>query len=516
MLRRHASQRRETVVDRGRPIRGWLHVCMASAISALLLATPVAHSAPATGAPMTPRPSELRPTDPHADLAYQRRSSTVEGRRVVVHYITKPGDPDAPPLTDRNLNGIPDYAGSAAYAADRALDFYDNPASCVPTSAGEACVPSPRYRAVRPDCGGPDSRIDIYIINLRDIGVEGRAVPTRCRTGFVLVDSRLVDPAPAAPPPVDSPPISPDAHLWLTVGHELFHLVQFAYTKEMAPWLAEGTANAAAVNWMVDFGDETNVDVYDPRAQKQFESWLGKPVDSIFGGSEDASCDPCYDRFLWWSRMMSISPGVLQRTFALLAAEYRAHPRVSNRRQLAILGQAYAERARLRPQIPDDPNATLLSSFSEFASEMYTGHYEHLGLTAPLRASAIAHASVPALPRSISHGRAVPGLLKPLSIQYVPLQVPGAPQSMRIQVEYDRGPKPSVLLMLPTSIGEGFAGRLARRVRGVDGRPRPKGAFRRTITVTANFMNERERSTPMLILTGQASQVRFRVRLVVA
>src|SRR5919198_916761 len=80
--------------------------------------------------------------------------------RAVVHYVTS--GPQAPPLTDADGDGYPDYVEEVGAAADNALLYYERHG----------------FKQPLPDTGGPDAKPDIYIDTL-PAGVLATPSPRR-------------------------------------------------------------------------------------------------------------------------------------------------------------------------------------------------------------------------------------------------------------------------------------------------------------------------------------------------
>lgn len=173
-----------------------------------------------------------RPTDPEGDgnLDYGAvpEAPPLCDTDICVHYVTS--GPHAVDLTDLSpVNGIPDYVETAAATLD---DVHDNF-----LAAG--------YREPKPDgtFGGNDL-IDIYLGN---IGVNGLY-------GYCTSDQPEPDPTPStydrwAYCVLDNdysasefPTNTPLENLQVTVAHEYFHAVQYAYDRYEDAWLLEATA----------------------------------------------------------------------------------------------------------------------------------------------------------------------------------------------------------------------------------------------------------------------------------
>ena len=221
-------------------------------------------------------PEEWRPTL-GGTYRYEQPSEAFAGDRAVVHYVPTGGD--RPLRGDRNSDGVPDYAETAAEAADVALERFEQLG----------------FEAPVPDMGGPDARPDIYLKSLGSHGVAGRAFSHRIwNGGFAIIDSRLGHDG-----------------LRTTVAHEVFHLIQHAYLPRGMPcWVAEGTAAAA----------ETFVfpELNEPLRRKQLDRWLAEPWRPLADTGEDG-LEFCYATAAWWRTLHDRDPGLLPAFFAELA-----------------------------------------------------------------------------------------------------------------------------------------------------------------------------------------------------
>jgi hypothetical protein len=141
----------------------------------------------------------------------------VAGGDVLVHYATT--GTDAVPATDANANGTPDFVEAVATTAEAALDQY--------VAFG--------FRAPLSDTGiGGDARLDIYLRDL--VSADGNAgtdgcTGTRCY-GYVVAEN---DYAGFGYP-------TPLVGIQTVVPHEVFHLVQQAYSNNQPSSWTEGSA----------------------------------------------------------------------------------------------------------------------------------------------------------------------------------------------------------------------------------------------------------------------------------
>lgn len=160
-------------------------------------------------------------------------------RQVCVHWVAS--TPDAPPLADvAPLNGMPDQV-------DRTLETLEY--------VWDREVVQMGYRAPEADAGpargqGPNSGIDVYMADVGDDLLFGycAADPQRTREGrkpkprlrapaYCVIDNDFSPAQFEAPSPNGLPALQ------VTVAHEFFHAIQFAYEYSAGEsWLKEGTA----------------------------------------------------------------------------------------------------------------------------------------------------------------------------------------------------------------------------------------------------------------------------------
>ena len=301
-----------------------------------------------------------RPPDGGSIAWHGTEAPPVYGARAVVHYVTT--GLDAPPLNDDNGDGVPDYVAEVAVAADRALSFY----------AGRG------FRLPLPDTGGPDDRVDIYIEHMPSPDLFGFAIPPAQGKGgsFVVISSRL-----------DQSPKLARGSLDETVAHELFHVIQFAYTpRQVLPsWVAEGSASAMEMIVYPTISDEVT--------SQYLDLWLGQPWRSLY--DEHSYCDHCYGGAWWWSFLDSIDHKLLPAYFARLAGDHR--PRA------AILDLNAALQAR--------DVGSLADTFGSFAVALYLSGLE------PETASPLPLHATPQTTQQRLLG---------LSIHYIPVRLAGA------------------------------------------------------------------------------------------
>lgn len=181
----------------------------------------------------------------------------LDGGAVLVHYATT--GPDAVPPDDADDSGVPDFVEEVARTAEEALAHFA--ASGFRRPLGDGAL-------------GGDARLDLY---LRDLSAaDGNAVADHCdETGCAGHAIAENDYAGYAYP-------SRTEAIRSVVPHELFHLVQFAYTLDQPATWAEGTAV-----WAVEhlYGDG-NSDF-----ERFLPAFLGRtyrPFERAVGGFGDA------------------------------------------------------------------------------------------------------------------------------------------------------------------------------------------------------------------------------------
>jgi uncharacterized protein DUF6055 len=213
------------------------------------------------------------------------------GPNICIHWASGTGG-DAPAATDTTpANGIPDYV-------DQALVIAENVWSTEVGTMG--------YRAPLSDVTstnhGPDGKLDIYLTNLGPqlygyctTDEPGLATPgTFTASAYCVVDNNFTEPVFQNHTPIQN--------LKVTLAHEFFHAVQFAYDIGEDTWLMEGTAT-----WMED---QVYDSINDNRQYLQ-NSQLKYPWIPL-----DHSANCCFQYGSWiWFRFLSetIGPGVIQQ-----------------------------------------------------------------------------------------------------------------------------------------------------------------------------------------------------------
>ena len=325
--------------------------------------------------------------------------------RAVVHYVTS--GPQAPPLTDANGDGYPDYVEQVGAAADIALLYYERHG----------------FKQPLPDTGGPDARPDIYIDTL-PAGVFGYTLTQAHAEGgtFVLVSPKL-----------DENPAKPYGSIDITVSHELFHLIQFSYvTSDHGPlWAFEGSASALS---MLVFPQ-----VQDRLMSEYLDAWLKTPWLPLY--DERAACAHCYGGAWWWRYLAGLRPKILPRYLTQLATD--------DRRGVSIrVGVTELDTALKRSGV-----GSLDHVFTRFSLNLYRRGLP-LGDPYSLKSSTT--------PRRTTI-RGVFGL----SAHYIPISVPRGARGVVVSVPYGNGPRPEVTLVVGGPDGRQIVGKRFRPGRGM-------------------------------------------------
>ncbi len=365
-----------------------------------------------------------RPTEGGAGGYTVPEAEPYSSVRVVVHYVAT--GKDAPPLNDDDRDGVADYVEQIGAAADTALSFYSVHG----------------FRAPHPDAAGPDPRPDIYV-KRRDSAIFGLAVPPTTASGgsFLEISPRL-----------DSNPEEALASLPMTVAHEVFHLVQFAYVRDgsLPGWAAEGTANAMAQRVFPNIAELIS------RAQS--DAWLGEPWRSLTDVGD--GCQRCYGESAWWLYVDGLGRRVLPEYFGALGSS-----------KTARAGAGVATLDRILQRLG---HGSLSSAFNTFS----------VGLYRSSRPPAAAYAMQ--TDGQMRASGTIP--LAPLAAHYVRVTVPADAEGLAVAVPAVRGEAARVSLVL--------GGRKGRLVRAKSFKP---GAGS---VVTAHFRSAAERRNVGMVITG--------------
>ncbi|HEY0387876.1 MAG TPA: MXAN_6640 family putative metalloprotease [Gaiellales bacterium] len=235
------------------------------------------------------RPSTASAPDRNGWTAGEAVASPDCGPDICVHWAA--GGADAPPATDTSpADGIPDWVAQTLQTAEEVWN---------------AEVDSMGYRAPLHDTtstnNGGDGRLDIYLDDLAPAGLYGACTsddPKLATLGqagvgwdvsaYCEVDDDYADAIFSNHTPLQN--------LEVTLAHEFFHAVQFAYDFGEDTWLMEATAA-----WMEDeVYDAVNDNRQYLRTSALSAPWL--PLDRTKG------C--CYQYGAWiWFRYLSESMG---------------------------------------------------------------------------------------------------------------------------------------------------------------------------------------------------------------
>jgi hypothetical protein len=367
-------------------------------VSAFALGT--AHSAVAAAPSIVLRPAS---GGPYAYTAPEAPPYVTT--RAVVHYVTS--GPQAPPLTDANSDGYPDYVEQVGAAADIALLYYERHG----------------FRQPRPDTAGPDSKPDIYIDTL-PAGVLGFTLEQAHAEGgtFILVSPKL-----------DTSSTSPDGSIDITVAHELFHLIQFSYltTDAVPAWALEGSAAAMSMLVFPQVKDHLMADYLD--------AWLKTPWLPLY--DERSNCAHCYGGAWWWTYLANLSPKAIPRYLTQLQADAR-------RKLPTRVGVTQLDKA-----LKTSGLGSLDHVFTRFSLNLYRRGLR-LGDPYSLKSSTT--------PRKTSI-RGVFGL----SAHYIPISMPRQARGVVVSVPYGQGPRPEVTLVVGGPHGRQIVAKRFRPGRGV-------------------------------------------------
>lgn len=175
----------------------------------------------------------LRPTEPGAERTYAGAPATVfdtpEGNVRVWYALEGPHAPESAGVAQ-----TPSGVQAAGAAAEAALTRFADLGFRLPLPDGPGSPCS--------DTGG-DARVDVYLYDFTS--ADGTIVIDQCAelgtercAGFAVVENDFRNKGYA----------SPTEGFQTVVPHELFHLVQYAYSTTNETWWAEGTAQWAAKN----------------------------------------------------------------------------------------------------------------------------------------------------------------------------------------------------------------------------------------------------------------------------
>ena len=211
------------------------------------------------------------------DVECRTQTKTATGRSMELcfHWVSDPGDPDAPDLADGDTNGVPDWV-------ETVIGVFDEVWAVEINALG--------YRMPLKDGAGSDQGrgLDIYLADIGNDGIYGYCTNDRPRRhsrsqpAYCVIDNDFAEED-------FSPGVFGLDALKVTAAHEFFHAVQFAYDWQERLFFMEGTAVWIEdevfdeVNALYDFlhdsalhQPEVPLDAGDTRPDENFEygSWL--------------------------------------------------------------------------------------------------------------------------------------------------------------------------------------------------------------------------------------------------
>src|SRR4051794_20719237 len=176
----------------------------------------------------------LRPTDGAADpqgtgyAVPEAPGSPFCSAHYCIHWVE--ATPDAPPLTDSQPNGVPDYVESASQVAEQSRSVEN----------GQLGWRTPRSDGT---LGGSVGKTDVYLAQLGGTGVygytavdPGQSVTRTDHSAFsyLVVDNDFAPAEYGYPAPIDP--------LRVTIAHEYNHTLQYTYDALEQTWMFEATA----------------------------------------------------------------------------------------------------------------------------------------------------------------------------------------------------------------------------------------------------------------------------------
>ncbi|WP_432476648.1 MXAN_6640 family putative metalloprotease [Nocardioides sp. GXQ0305] len=281
-----------------------------------------------------------RPTDgasdPFGDGYRRREAKPVCGGAICVHYVRRTAD--APPRRDSDGDGIRD-------AVEQTLQI---------TRAVHSTFVNSGYR--RPDSdgrrGGRRGKVDVYLANIDEDGYYGycasdqRQAPsgTSNRWAYCVVDDDYARFA--------TPEITALENRKVTLAHEYFHAVQYAYDAFEDGWFMEATAA-----WVED----EIYDSVDDNRQYLLAGQLGSPRVALdrfdtFGGDGYGH----YGNWIWFRYLTERWPQELGTLPRFVLEAWRG---ASGRRGAANLYSTQAINAAL-----NDRETNFTEAFGDFAA----------------------------------------------------------------------------------------------------------------------------------------------------
>lgn len=245
------------------------------------------------------------------------------GSNVCVHWARTTSD--APPKKDSDGDGIPNQV-------EKTRD--------VMNLVWNREVAAGGYKAPLPDTKGPDTKLDVYLVDIGEKGLYGycgseNVGQKRAAAAYCVLDDDYS--------PTEFPRHTPLQNLQVTAAHEFFHAVQFAYDVREDAWLMESTAT-----WIED---EIFDDVNDNRGYLPF-SILRHPEKSL-----DSSYPYYYGDWIWWRYLTELFPQQQGTGLPVLVRDvwdYADNSSYSGTYSMNALEQALTDRNRSLAQVLAD------------------------------------------------------------------------------------------------------------------------------------------------------------------
>lgn len=406
----------------------------------------------------------LRPTQGGGFRYDLQEAPPYIGSRSVVHYVS--AGQDAPNLADADLSGVPDYVEQVSRAAERSLDFY--------ASRG--------FKAPLPDSAGPNASLDIYIVDFTGnyesaLGIAVPAQQSALRDGgFFLVGQDLES------------GLDVDAGLEVTVAHELFHLVQFAYFAPPAKlpngtvWADEGTAVAMSMLVYPEIRDRNNAFVLD--------YWLKETWKPLYFMGDDDFCDVhCYAGAMWWSWLWRLDPALISEYYG------RLYGYTTVGRNIGLGTQTLDEILKRRGF------QSLYSAFTRFSVDTYRrglpiapAYQLTVGLSPKSHSFPAKLASKTSRKVAVTEG---------LSSHFVPVTLPTKAKGFDLLIQSALGPAPDLTLIV--------GGVNGRRISAKTSSFKSQGIYVRQSRFHIVFRNARERTVRLIVTSGRQDPVAYTV-----
>jgi hypothetical protein len=225
---------------------------------------------------MLARPTQGQATDQDTRAYEVPEAPTDCGPHFCVHYVVT--TQDAPPLTDANANGTPDYVEATLREFENVYNVENNQMG---------------WRAAKPDGSlGGDSRVDVYLANIGPAGLFGYAAvdPNQRgaqRTAYLVMDNDYTEEGFRSRGYTDF--LAP---LQVTAAHEYNHVLQYNYDTLADSWMFEATAT-----WMEDkvYDDINDYKIYLNEWAKRSQ----QPLTQFNSAESNDSNDKVYGDAVW-------------------------------------------------------------------------------------------------------------------------------------------------------------------------------------------------------------------------